>query len=49
MRDVYKSIDEYNPNKENKLLIVFDNLIADIAKSKKLDSIVTECLLKVQK
>ena len=24
MRDVYKNIDEYNPDKENKILIVYD-------------------------
>ena len=30
MHDVYKNIDEYNPNKENKILIVFDDMIADM-------------------
>ena len=42
MHDVYKNIDEYNPNKENKILIVFDDLIADMINSKKQNSIVTE-------
>ena len=42
MHDVYKNIDEYNPNKENKILILFDDMIADITKNKKPDSIVTE-------
>ena len=27
--DVYKNIDDYNPGKENKILIVFDNMIAE--------------------
>ena len=27
--DVYKNIDDYNPDKENKILIVFDDMIAD--------------------
>ena len=36
MRDVYKNIDEYNLDKENKLLIVFDDMIADMIHSKKL-------------
>ena len=45
MRDVYKNIDEYNPDKENKILIVFDDKIADIAKNKMLDSIVTELFI----
>ena len=28
MHDVYKNIDDYNPDKENKILIVFDDIIA---------------------
>ena len=42
MRDVYKNINYYNLDKENKTLIVFDNMIADMIHNKKLDSIVTE-------
>ena len=45
MHDVYKNIDEYNPDKENKILIVFDDMIADMINNKKLNSIVT-CLLE---
>ena len=30
MHDVYKNIDEYNPDKENKILTVFDDMVADI-------------------
>ena len=36
MRDVYKNIDEYNPDKENKILIVFDDMIADMIHNRKL-------------
>ena len=35
MHDVYKNIDEYNPDKENKILIVFDDMIADMIHNKK--------------
>ena len=35
MDDVYKDIDEYNPSRERKVLIVFDNMIADIMTNKK--------------
>ena len=28
MHDVYKNIDDYNPDKENKILIIFDDMIA---------------------
>ena len=30
MQDVYKNIDEYNVDKENKRLVVFDDLITDL-------------------
>ena len=34
MQDVYKKIDEYNPDKENKVLIVFADMIADMIHNK---------------
>ena len=37
MHDVYKNIDEYNLDKENKTLIVFDDMIADMIHNKKLN------------
>ena len=46
MHDVYKNIDEYNPYKENKILIVFDDMIADMIHNKKLNSIVTELFIR---
>ena len=36
MHDVYKNIDNYNPDKENKILIVFDGMIADMINNKKI-------------
>ena len=48
MHDVYKNIDEYNSNKENKILIVFDDMIADMI-HKKLNSIVTELFIRDRK
>ena len=49
MHDVYKNIDEYNPDKENKILIVFDDMIADMIHNKKLDSIVTKLFIRGRK
>ena len=49
MCNVYKNIDEYNPDKENKILIVFDYILADIIHNKKLDSIVTELFIRGRK
>ena len=48
MDDIYKSIDEYNPNKKQKMLFVFDDTIADML-SKKINSILTELLLEQEK
>ena len=42
MHDIYKKIDDYNPDKENKILIDFDDMIADMINNKKLNSIVSE-------
>ena len=47
--DVYKNIDEYNPDKENKMLIVFDDMIADMIHNKELNSIVTELFIRGRK
>ena len=46
MQDVYKNIEEYNPGKKRKILIVFDDMIADIIKNKKLNPIVTELFIR---
>ena len=49
MHNVYKNIDNYNPDKENKILIVFDDMIADMINNKKLNSIVTELFIRCRK
>ena len=49
MHDVYKNIDHYNPDKENKILIVFDDMIADMINNKKLNSIITELFIRGRK
>ena len=49
MRDVCKNINFYNPDKENKILIVFDDRIAEIIHNKKLNSIVTALFIRGRK
>ena len=44
-----QNIDHYNPDKENKTLIVFDDMIADVINNKKLNSIVTELFIRGRK
>ena len=46
MHDVYKNIDDYNPDEDNKNLIVFDDMIADLINNTKLDLIVTELFIR---
>ena len=49
MDNIYKSIEEYNPNKKHKILIVFDDMIDDMPTNKKLNPIVTEFFIKGRK
>ena len=49
MHGVYKNIDDYNLDTENKILIVFDDMIADMINNKKLNSIVTELFIRGRK
>ena len=49
MCDAYKNIDDYNPDKDNKKLIVFDDRIADMINNRNLNSIVTELFIRGRK
>ena len=49
MQDVYKNIDEYSIDKEGKMLIVFDDMIADTINNKKLNSVVTDLFIRGRK
>ena len=49
MQDVYKNIEDYNPRKNRKVLIVFDDMIADMINNKKLNPIVTELFIRGRK
>ena len=49
MDDIYKNIEEYNSNKKRKILIVFDDMIADMISNKKLNPILTELIIRSRK
>ena len=49
MDNIYKNIEEYNPNKQLKKLIVFDDRIADMLSNKKLNPIKTELFIRGRK
>ena len=49
MEDVYKNVENYNPRKKRKILIKFDDMIADIINNKKLNPVVTEFFIRGRK
>ena len=42
MDDVYENINDYNPSRKRKVLIIFDDMIADIMSNKKFQTIIKE-------
>ena len=49
MYDIYKNIEEQNPNKKRKILILFDDMIADMLNNKKFNPVVTELFIRGRK
>ena len=49
MDDIYKSIEEYKPNKKRKVFAVFDDMIADILSNKKFNPVATLLLIRSRK
>ena len=49
MYGVSESIDDYNPNRKRKILIVFDDMIADIMKNKNFQAIIKELFIRCRK
>ena len=47
--DVYKNIENYNPGKKRKILIVFDDMIVGMINNKKLNPVVTELFIRGRK
>ena len=48
MHNVYENIDNYNLNRKIKILIVFDDIIADIMANKKFQSIIKDLFISVE-
>ena len=50
MEHIYKNVEECNPNKKNrKILIVLDDMIADMLSNKRLKPMVTELFIRGRK
>ena len=45
MDDVYNNIDDYSPRRKRKIIIVFDDMIADIMTNKRFQAIIKDYLL----
>ena len=49
MDDVYENINDYNPIRKRKKLIVFDDMIADIMTNKRFQAIIKELFIRCRK
>ena len=49
MDDAFSNIDDYNPKRKRKILIVFDDMIADIMTNKKFQAIIKELSIRCRK
>ena len=49
IEDVYENLEDYNPTKKKRMVIVFDNMIADMESNKKLSPKLTELFLRGRK
>ena len=46
MQDVYKNIEKYKTNKKQKILILSDDMIADVLSNKKPNPVITELFIR---
>ena len=49
MDDLYENIDDYNPSKQRKILILFDDMVADVMSNKKFQAIIKELFMRCKK
>ena len=49
MDDVYENIHDYNPSRKRKILIIFDDIIADIMTNKRFQVIIKELFIRCRK
>ena len=47
--DVYENIDDYNPNRKRKILIIFDDMIPDIMTNKQFQAIIKQLFIRCRK
>ena len=48
MDDVYSNIDDHNPKRKREIMVVFDDMIADIVTNKRFQAIIKELFIRYQ-
>ena len=46
MDNIYKNIEEYNSNEKQKIVIIFDDMVADMLINKSLNPVVTKLFIR---
>ena len=49
MQDIFRNVEEFNPDRKCNVLIIFDDMIDDMISNKKLNQIVTELFIRGRK
>ena len=49
MQDIFRNVEEFNPDRKCNVLIIFDDMIDDTISNKKLNQIVTELFIRGRK
>ena len=49
MDGVYSNINDYNPKRQRNILIVFDDIVADVRTNKKIEAIIKELFIRCRK
>ena len=49
MDDVYNNIDDYNTERKRKILLIFDDMVADVMTNKRFQAIIKELFIRCRK
>ena len=49
MDDVYNNIDDYNPKRKRKIVIIYDDMVADLTSNRKFQAIINELFIRCRK
>ena len=49
MDDIYNNIDDYNTKRKRKILLIFDDMVADVMTNKRFQAIIKELFIRCRK